>query len=356
MSDSGIVVSKDDLFSFARDIFTSAGVGAEHAGLWAELLVWANLRGVDTHGVMRIPIYLGRVANGGINATPDMRVERRDGATAVVDANLAPGPVGMMFAMNEAIARAREVRVGWCVVRNVTHAGAIGYYALKAAEAGMAGMAMTASLPMMAYPGAAAPAVSTNPLAIAVPGGDHAPLVLDFSTATATMGQIMRARDLGTGIPEGWALDEAGRVTTDPGAARILLPLGGPKGSGLSLMIECLASLAAGSPLIAPALNPEPGSGAGAGAGGRPNNGLVVAVDIAAFGDADAFRRDADALAAAITSLPKAEGVDRLYMPGERGDTVAAQRAADGIPIPQGTWDRLAEVAGKLGVAMPETA
>lgn len=349
---NGTVVSEDGLFSFARDIFAAAGVGAAHAALWAEVLVWANLRGVDTHGVMRIPIYLGRVANGAINGNPDMRVERRDGATAVTDVNLAPGPVGMMFAMNEAIARAREVRVGWCVVRNVTHAGAVGYYALKAAEAGMVGMAMTASLPMMAYPGATARAASTNPLAIAVPGGDHAPLVLDFSTATATMGQIMRARDMGTSIPEGWALDEAGRVTTDPGAARILLPLGGPKGSGLSLMIECLSSLAAGNPLIAPALNPGPGSGA---AGSRPNNGLVVAVDIAAFGDAAAFRRDADALATAITSLPRAEGVDRLYMPGERGDTVAAQRAADGIPVPQGTWNRLAEVAGGLGVAMPET-
>lgn len=350
MSDkNGILVSKDGLFSFARDIFVAAGVGEAHAALWADLLVWANLRGVDTHGVMRIPIYLGRVANGAINGNPDMKIERRDGATAVADVNLAPGPVGMMFAMNEAIARARELRVGWCVVRNVTHAGAVGYYALKAAEAGMAGMAMTASLPMMAYPGSTAQATSTNPLAIAVPAGEHAPLVLDFSTATATMGQIMRARDLGTSIPEGWALDEAGRVTTDPGAAKMLLPLGGPKGSGLSLMIECLSSLAAGNPLIAPTLNPEPGSGAG----GRPNNGLVVAVDIAAFGDADAFRRDADALAAAITSLPRAEGVDRLYMPGERGDTVAAQRAADGIPIPQGTWDRLAKVAGGLGVAMP---
>lgn len=353
MSDTGIIVSKDNLLAFARDIFVAADVAPEHAALWAELLVWSNLRGVDTHGVMRIPIYLGRVAAGGIKGHPDMRIERRDGATAVADVDLAPGPVGMMFAMNEAKSLARELRVGWCVVRNVTHAGAVGYYALKAAEAGMIGMAMTASLPMMAYPGSTAMATSTNPLAIGIPAGEHAPLVLDFSTATATMGQIMRARDLGASIPDSWALDAQGRATTDPKAARILLPLGGPKGSGLSLMIECLSSLAAGAPLIGPALNPDVAAGP---AGTRPNNGLVVAVDIAAFGDPDAFRRDADALAAAVTALPRQEGVDRLYMPGERGDTVAAQRSADGIPVPRGTWDRLAEAAGKLDVAMPETA
>ena len=147
------VIPSADLQHFARALFEAAGVAPPMADQWAKSLVWANLRGVDSHGVLRIPGYIERLKTKAINPTPDMRVERRSGAIAVLEADRAPGAVAMAMAMEEAIARAREVHVGWCAARNITHAGAVGYFALQAANAGMVGIVMSASGPMMAYPG-----------------------------------------------------------------------------------------------------------------------------------------------------------------------------------------------------------
>src|SRR6516164_11408 len=145
------VISSADLQRFAGALFQAAGVAPAMADQWAKSLVWANLRGVDSHGVLRIPGYVERLKSKAINPAPDMRVERRSGAIAVLEADRAPGAVAMAMAMDEAIARAREVHVGWCAARNITHAGAVGYFALQAANAGMAGIVMSASGPMMAY-------------------------------------------------------------------------------------------------------------------------------------------------------------------------------------------------------------
>jgi ureidoglycolate dehydrogenase (NAD+) len=236
------VISSADLERFARALFVAAGVAPAMADAWAKSLVWANLRGVDSHGVLRIPGYIERLKSKAINPAPDMRVEKRAGALAVLEADRAPGAVAMTVAMAEAIARAREAHIGWCAARNITHAGAVGYFALQAANAGMAGIDMSASGPMMAYHGAKVAGVSSNPLAIAFPAKDRQPLLLDMSTSTVAMGKVMSARDAGRDIPLGWGLDAEGRDTTDPGKLATLLPLGGPKGSGLSFMIECLAA------------------------------------------------------------------------------------------------------------------
>ena len=145
------VISSVDLERFARALFVAAGVAPAMAEEWAKSLIWANLRGVDSHGVLRIPGYIDRLKSKAINPTPEMRVEKRAGAIAVLEADRAPGAVAMTMAMAEAIARAREAHVGWCTARNITHAGAVGYFALQAADAGMAGIVMSASGPMMAY-------------------------------------------------------------------------------------------------------------------------------------------------------------------------------------------------------------
>ena len=151
-SDSKLhVIPSADLQHFASALFEAAGVAPPLAEEWARSLVWANLRGVDSHGVLRIPGYLERLKTKAINPAPDMRVEQRSGAVAVLEADRAPGAVAMAKAMDEAIARAREAHVGWCAARNITHAGAVGYFALQAANAGMAGIVMSASGPMMAY-------------------------------------------------------------------------------------------------------------------------------------------------------------------------------------------------------------
>jgi LDH2 family malate/lactate/ureidoglycolate dehydrogenase len=347
MTDDTITIGPADLQTFAANIFVAAGIAPPDAEEWAKVLIWANLRGTDSHGVMRIPRYLDLLDKKAINPNAEMRVTRRSGAIALLEADRAPGPIAMGRAADEAIARAREVHVGWCAARNITHAGAIGYYALKVAEAGMAGIVMAASSPLMAYQGARVAGVSTNPLAMAVPGKTHRPFLLDMSTSTVANGKIMNARDAGTAVPSGWGIDADGRDTTDPKRIKTLTPLGGAKGSSLSFMIECLASLAVGNPLIAQAL-------ASGGAVESPVlNGVVVAVDLAAFGDIDAFGTEADRLGDEIASLPRAEGVERIFLPGERGDATRAEREAQGIPIPKGTWSRLTAAAKALGVTPP---
>lgn len=347
MSESSIRISGAELREFATAILHAAGIERALAEEWAKVLVWANLRGHDSHGVLRIPRYLDLLRRNAINATPNMRIERRAGAIVVLEADRAPGAVAMSRAMQEAIACARTVHVGWCAARNITHAGAIGYFARQAAEAGMAGIVMAASGPMMAYHGARVSGVSTNPLAIAVPGKTRF-FLLDMSTSTVAMGKVLDARDKGAAIPAGWGLDAAGRDTTDPQKIATLLPLGGPKGSALSLMIECLASLAIGNPLIAQALTNKNS------ADNPVLNGVAIAVDLAALGDADAFVNEVEQLAAAISELPRAEGVERILLPGERGDRMYREREAGGIPIPNGTWSRLLAAAASVGVKPPD--
>jgi ureidoglycolate dehydrogenase (NAD+) len=341
------VISSADLQRFASALFEAAGVAPAMADEWAKSLVWANLRDVDSHGVLRIPGYLERLKTKAINPAPNMRVEKRAGAIAVLEADRAPGAVAMAMAMAEAIARAREAHVGWCAARNITHAGAVGYFALQAANAGMAGIVMSASGPMMAYHGAKVSGVSSNPLAIAFPAHNRPPLLLDMSTSTVAMGKVMSARDAGRDVPLGWGLDAEGRDTTDPKKLATLLPLGGPKGSGLSFMIECLCSLTVGNAIIAPALA----------AGGKLDlpflNGVAIAVDLAAFGDRERILDEADRLARHIAALPTEESVERIYLPGERGDSVLRERMRGGIPLPQGTWSRLLGCAKALGVTPP---
>ena len=349
MTEGSVRVAVDRLSAFARDVFVAAGMAPEHAQSVAEILVWANLRGVDSHGVLRIPRYLAMIDHGRMNPRPDIRVARETVASALVDADRATGLVAMPWAMERAIDKARGVGVGWVLVRSITHAGAIGYYTLQAARAGMAGLAFVSSVPNMAYHGARKASIATSPLAIAVPGAHHAPLMLDMATAVVAWGKIAHARDQGTALPEGWALDREGSPTTDPSEANIPLPLGGPKGAGLSVMMECLISLMVGNPIISEdLLDPKPGDQ-------HRQNGLVVAVDIAAFTDPREYEAQVDRLVEALKTLPKAEGVDEILVPGERGDRVLAERTQAGIPLPAGTWSRLAEVADRVGVAMPET-
>jgi ureidoglycolate dehydrogenase (NAD+) len=338
-----VLVERNELFDFTVRVFMALKLTEAHARLWAEVLIWADLRGVSSHGVMRIPAYANHLRLGEFNANPDMRMRRLGGAAAILDADLAPGPVAMTTAMDEATTLAGQLQIGWCVARNITHPGAIGYFVGSAARAGYAAIAMAASQPLMAYHGSRVAAVSTNPIAIAVPGGRHAPLVLDISTAEAAMGKIMNARAAGWPIPPNWGLDAEGKATTDPAKVAILQPMSGPKGSGLSLMIECLASLFACNPLIEPMLTGRPLKG-------RPMNGLAMAVDPAAFGDLETFRANVDALSAAIAGLPRAAGVDRIYLPGERGDAILAEREVHGIPLPPKIVADLNKLAVEFGV------
>jgi ureidoglycolate dehydrogenase (NAD+) len=343
-----IRIQSSTLARFVTALLEGAGVARPLASEWTTSLVWANLRGVDSHGVLRVPRYVELLKIKTINPSPNMKVERRAGAIAVLEADRAPGAIAMSRAMAEATACARETHIGWCAARNITHAGAVGYFALQAAQAGMAGIVMTASGPLMAYHGARVSGVSTNPLAIAFPAGRRPPYLIDMSTSTVAMGKLMSARDAGRDVPLGWGIDAQGHDTTDSAKVATLLPMAGPKGSGLSFMIECLCSLTVHNPIVASALE----------AGGFLDNpflnGVAVAIDLAVFGDVEAIRAQADRLGDAIVSLPTAAGVDRIFLPGERGDSVSQEREQNGIPLPRGTWARLLACAKDLGITPPQ--
>ena len=340
-------VQAEALESFTAEIFAAAGTPAADAAIVAEVLVWANLRGIDSHGVLRVPGYVGRIASGEFNPRPDIRVVTDLPAATLIDADRAFGPVGMSRGMDIAIAKAREAGVGVCIVRRVTHMAAIGWFALRAVDAGMIGLAFGSSRPNMAYHGARARGVATSPIAIAVPG-EGAPVLLDMSTSSSSMGRIMLARDSGTPLQPGWALAEDGTPTTDADRARFLTPLGGAKGAGLALMFECLTGILVGHPLIATAIGPD-------GETRHSQNGLALAIDIAGFAEPGRYRSDIGALAAALKSLPVAEGHDEIRLPGERGERTMAERLESGVPLPAGTWRRLAEIADGFGIAMPPT-
>src|SRR4051812_31589675 len=282
------IVDSDTLRAFSASLLQAGGFSPDHAAQTAALLVWANLRGADSHGVLRIPRYVEMVELGIINPKAEPRLVTDLGAIAVLDADRAPGAVGMILAAEKAIALAANSGIGWCSAKNITHAGAVGYYACKVAGAGMIGIVMTASKPLMIYFGSKAEGVSTNPIAIAAPtGSPDRPILLDMSTAAVALGKIMAARDAGKSIPHGWGVDENGAETTNPEAVKAVLPMAGPKGSGLSLMIEILSSLVIANPIISAALNGE---------GEASYNGVVIAVDPSAFGESAAFMQAVDQL------------------------------------------------------------
>ncbi|MDB5616838.1 Ldh family oxidoreductase [Tardiphaga sp.] len=338
-------VAPEILRTFAADLLTAGGFTAEQARQTSGLLVWANLRGAESHGVLRIPRYIEMVKLGIINSDAKPAFKTEMGAIAVLDADRAPGAVGMLLAAEKAIKLAGSHGIGWCSARNITHAGAIGYFAQKVAEAGMIGMVMTASKPLMIYFGSSAEGVSTNPLAIAAPTADpDRPIVFDMSTSAAALGKIMAARDAGVAIPEGWGVDASGAGTTDPKAVKSMLPMAGPKGAGLSLMIEIMSSVLIANPIISASLN---------GTDGAAFNGLVLAVDPVAFGDKAAFRQAVEELAQAIKGLPAAAEHEPVLLPGERGFAEAAKRTQEGIPIASGTLANLVAVATKYSVPIP---
>jgi LDH2 family malate/lactate/ureidoglycolate dehydrogenase len=340
-----VVASADALRRFTVDVFVRSGLPATEAAVVADVLLWADLRGVESHGIMRVPRYVELIAAGDLNPRPVLSVRTETTAAVLIDADRAAGPVAMTAAMRRAAGKARQAGIGLALVRATTHTAALGYYTSLAAQDGLAAIALSGSSPLMVYHGARAAGVSTSPISIAVPGG-AAPVVLDMGAGLVSMGRLMQARKTGQPIPEGWALDAGGHPTTDPQAARIPLPLGGPKGSGLALLIECLTSLVVGNPLLAEALE--------ATAEGRRHrqNGLALAIDVARFGDPASFRSQVDRLVKALKALPRAADVVEILMPGERGHRTLEQRRRDGIPVPRPILDELRGLAARLGVPL----
>lgn len=327
------------LEKFVCDILHAAGLQPEHAALTARLMVTADARGADGHGVFRLPEYVRRITAGGINLRPDIRVVRDHQAVALLDGDNGMGHVVMSRAADLAIGKARDAGIGWVGVRGSNHAGPAALYAAMAVEHDMIGLYLAmGNANHMAPWGGTEALLSTNPIAIAVPAGSHPPVILDMATTTVAYGKVKTTISRGEAIPEGWMIDGSGQPLTDPEKVSegTLLPAGGYKGYGLAFMIGLLAGslndAAFGRSVID--FNADVAS--------MTNTGqAIMAMDISRFSDVASFKARVDAVCDEINTSRPIPGGDPVRVPGEHSAALLAQSLRDGVPV-------AADVAGKL--------
>lgn len=347
-----VITGADQLRAAVAGLFEAVDVPPAEADNIAETLVFADLRGVESHGTQFAPRYVRGLARRLINPAPNVRVLRERGAVAMLDADNGLGFISARIAIDRAVELARRSGIGCVTVRNSNHFGPAAFYAMRALDAGMIGHATTDGPPHTVAWGSREPVLSNDPVAWAFPTGSARPIVLD-TAFTGVKEKIRLAAQRGQPIPGDWAVGPDGRPTTDADAALkgALLPIGQHKGSGLIMANELLCGALAGARFsfeVSPALVN--------GADHHDHWGcghFLLAIDIEAFVERVDFERRASELAAAITAAPRATGVDRIYMPGELEDELAARRSAEGIPVARSTLDALDSVAAEVGAPIP---
>lgn len=317
------------------------------AALLAESLVHADLRGVHSHGVIRVPDYVGKMTTGGVDPRGRPFVASRRGGAVVVDGANAMGQVGGTLAMTEAMGAARDHGVALAALRGSNHCGALDWYTLRAARAGMIGLAASNALPTMAPVGGLDKIVGMNPLSIALPGGEEPPLVLDLALGATAHGKIRVYHQKGLPIPEGWALDRDGEPTTDAGLALggLIQPAGGHKGIALAMLLGALSTLLSGAAY---------GTGLGdMEAGPRPglDGQVFLAIDVAAFRALPDFQAGADRIVREVHASRARDPARPLLVPGEMERRIEAGHLRDGILLPGRTLDDLRAAGERLGVA-----
>lgn len=345
---NAVIVDHKEYEQRVADLFRHVGVPEKQAAGIAEIVVLADLRGMESHGTNFAPRYLRGLAKGELNPQPELRFVGGRGAVAVLDADNGLGYVSARAAMERAIELAADHGVGAVTVRNSNHFGMAGFYALQAADAGMIGHATTDGPAHTVAWGTRRPIVCNNPIAWAFPTATP-PAVLVDTALTGVKEKIRLAAQRGESIPPDWAVDLDGRPTTDPETALAgsLLPIGGPKGSALIVANELLSGALAGALFsfeISPALV------MGADHHDRWGCGhFILALDPSAFGGTEDFRKRADELVRALHEAQPAKGVDRVYLPGEREWLLAEDRRKTGLPMAPTTLHALAAVAQELG-------
>ncbi len=330
-------------------LLQQAGVPAGQAALIADVCVQADLRGVESHGVLRLPAYIHQVTHGLLAADTRVDVVRDHRATALLDGNGGFGQVAAAEGMRHAIHKAREHGLGAVGVRNASHFGMAAYYAMMALPHDAIGIVISNAAPSMAPWGGIDAILGSNPLCVAIPTGTDMPIVLDMATSVVARGKIRLAAEKGEKIPATWALDDAGRPTEDAAAALkgTLLPVGGPKGYGLSLVNDVLAGVLTGAPFgpSIPSVHDLT----------RPSavGFYLQAIDIQAYLPLDSFFARIQQLIAEIRGSRRAEGVSRIYLPGEPELERARDRLANGIPVPPPVLQSLRDLAARLGITLP---
>ena len=339
-------VSAEVLHLVVEAVFVRCGMSEADARLLTTSLVHADLRGVHSHGVLRIPDYVKKLTGDGVNPRGRPKVVSDRMAAIVVDGDNSMGQIGGAFAMRKAIARARDIGVAYAAVGGSNHCGALDWYTLMAVEEGMIGIAGTNAIPTMAPWGGLDKIVGINPLSIALPAAKSPPFVLDFSFGATAHGKIRVYHQKGLPLPEGWAFDNDGNPTTDAGRALsgLIQPIGQHKGVSLGMAVGILSSLL---------------SGAGYGTeSGTMTTGAVVghdghffaAINIAAFQDLGEFKQRVDTIIHQVHTSRRRPGVERLLVPGEIEHDIEAAYRRDGILLAGTTVDDIAAVAAKLNV------
>lgn len=347
MKHTPIAISFQDLYDCVASVF-GVYLPEEDATRVAEYIVEADLRGVSSHGISRMPAYTRRLRAGQVNARPNLRVTRGAKAAAHVDGDNGMGFVVGAKAMQVAIEIAKDYGVGIVTASHSNHYGMSSCYIRQAFANDLAAIALTNAAPLMPVWGGKSPFLGTNPFAMGLPG--KTPILLDMATSVVAYGKIRRSSRLGEAIPEGWGLDARGRNTTDPAAVLdggVVLPLGGPKGSGLALMIDAVAGMLSGAAFAGKVCNqntqPQEKTDAGH---------FFLAFDPAAFMPRAVYEERLAELVAAAKASDRAEGFTEILMPGEREDRLAATRKEHGLELPEADIAMLREEARLAGVAV----
>ena len=341
-------VKADQLRSFIASAFEACGMPAHHAARMGHLMAEADIGGQDGHGVFRLPMYIKRIKAGGMDVNPDIKVISERTATALLDGGNGPGHLVMSRAAELAVKKAKTSGVAWVGARNSNHAGPAFLYARIPLTANMVGLYVAVGSANHMPPwGGTDMLLSTNPIAVAIPSHKQPDIVLDMATTVAAYGKVKTAADRGETMPEGWMIDKQGRPLTDPTRAGegLLLPIGGPKGYGLSLIFGLLAGTLNGAAFGKDVVdfNADPKT--------TTNTGqFVIALDIEAFMDAATFKSQIDGIWDEMKSSARLPGVDGIRLPGERLAAVSADHLKNGIEIPATLVTRLDGLADDLGI------
>ena len=342
------IIHADHLRQFMTDLFTAAGCAREDAGIAADVLAEADLRGYGTHGLLRLPTMIRRLQSGMINRAARPRILQERPGSAQVDADRALGPVGALFGARLALRKAAEAGTAAVGVVNGDHIGLAGYYVEQIARAGYVGLLTSVTQPLVHPLGGSARLLGTNPFAVALPAAGPDPLLLDFATSEIAYGTVLAAQARGALLPGGVAVDAEGRPTTAPARAAqgALAPFGGHKGFGLCLVLGLLAGPLLGAKVGGPL-------GDAVRAGHYDKGELIIAFDPAAFGSADTFPQAVRAHLDEVKASRKLPGVESIRLPGERAWAERAERLDKGVPIAAEVWQEVAGVAEKLQVPLP---
>ncbi|MEI6303481.1 MAG: Ldh family oxidoreductase, partial [Betaproteobacteria bacterium] len=296
----------------------------------------------------RLPQYVRRIKAGAVNVTPKVRIEREMAGMALVDGDNGMGHVVMKFATQTAIAKAKTAGIAWVGVHHSNHAGPASLYAAMPLAEDMIGLYLAVgNANHMAPWGGIDMLLSTNPIAVAVPGLEEGPIVLDMATTVAAYGKVKTKAQRGEMMPEGWMIDREGKPLTDPKKSEdgMLLPIGGYKGYGLSLVFGLLAGSLNGAALGSRTVdfNNDDTS--------VTNTGhTIVAISLAAFGEVGAIKRDVDRMVRELRASRRLPGVDRVRLPGEQSQAKRIERERDGVPLPAALLTALNKLAAELGI------